>query len=132
MGLVAFGYVFDNETPNQVIPIGADVLFSNNNGPLFNIGHTPGTSQIIIFLAGNYNINFAIYTSGNNPQEWGITVDGVIEQEFSASGQVMSLGATLTLSAGSIVTIRNLGTLPNPASLRAGYNSAWVQINKID
>lgn len=130
-GLAAFGYVFDNETPSQTIPLGSDLLFSNN-GPLFNVGHTPGTSNIVVNRPGNYDIIFAVNTNANNPQNWGIRVNGIVVQNFNNAGQTMVAAATLTLAAGDAITINNVGTVPNPAVLRAGFNTAWLKIEKID
>lgn len=130
-GLGAFGYVFHiSPTAAQTIPVGSDLLF-NSNGPLNNIIHAPGTAQILVVLPGTYNINFAIYTNGNNPQDWGVAVNGVVVAEFNANGQSMIAGTTLTLNAGDVVTIRNVNSFPDPALLRLGAISAWLQIYKV-
>jgi len=130
-GLTAFGYVFDNRTPAQSIAVGSDVLF-NSNGPLQLVTHTLGTSSIVVTLAGIYNIEFAIYTVGNTTQQWGIAVNGVVQSVFQASGETLNASAKLSLNASDIVSIRNVATVPNPASLRPGVISAWVQIDKVN
>jgi len=130
-GLAAFGYVFDNETPAQSIAVGSDVLYSNN-GPLQLVSHIPGTSSIVVNLAGIYNIDFGIYTNANNPQVWGIAVNNVVQQVFNNAGQTLVASATLSLALNDSITIRNVNTLPNPAVLRAGFNTAWVKIEKVN
>lgn len=53
----AYGYVFN--FPIQTVAAGADVIFSNN-GPLFNIGHSPGTAAILVPQAGDYLVEYTI------------------------------------------------------------------------
>jgi len=132
VGLAAFGCVFDFQATNaQSVPVTEDVL-SNSNGPLHEISHTADTSDIGVNLAGVYKIDFAVYTMANNPQQWGVAVNGVVQSTFQAAGQGMVADATLSHNAGDIVTIRNVATVPNPATLRTGATGAGVQIDKVD
>ncbi len=131
-GLCAYGYVFQLGTQN--VPQGDEINYSNN-GPLFNITHTPGEEEIIVELAGDYEITFAINTTGNNPQDWGIAVNDAVVASFNAAGQSITGGFALTLAAGDVITMRNTGTLPDPAVLRnvtPPTISTWLQIKKLD
>ncbi|OPX86438.1 MAG: Exoglucanase B precursor [Pelotomaculum sp. PtaB.Bin104] len=128
----AYGYVYDNQTTTgQSIAVGSDVLF-NSNGPLQGVGHDAGTSTITANDAGVYNITFGICTNSNNPQSWGIAVNGTVQSSFICAGQTMVESAQLSLNAGDVVSIRNVATNPNPAGLRLNCNAAWVQIYKVD
>lgn len=83
-------------------------------------------------LSGVYNIGFAIYTSANNPEVWGVAVNGVVKSLFSADGKSLTASTSLRLKAGDVVTIRNVATEPDPAVLRTGSRTAWVLIYKVD
>jgi len=62
----------------------------------------------------------------------GIAVNGTVQQKFAGSGQTYPIGSTiLTLNAGDTISLRNLGTMPDPASLRANVNAVWLQIDKV-
>jgi len=129
-GLVAWGYVYQIGT--QTIAQGAPVDFSNN-GPLNGITHTVGTSEIGITVNGTYNIAFSLYTTNNNPQDWGVAVNGIVRSEFNSAGQSITGITSLVLSAGDRVTIRNVATLPDPATLRPNSTTtAQVLIYKVD
>lgn len=128
--LDSWGYVFHINTQN--IAVGAPVNFSNN-GPLMGITHAPGTSNIEVAAAGTYNISFAVYTAQNNPQDWAVVVNGVVRSRFNSAGQAIHGSTLLTLNANDRVTIRNVNTLPNPATLRQGpFTTAYVLILKVD
>ncbi len=128
--LAAFGYVFQLNT--QTIAVGANITFSNN-GPLNAINHIPGTSGIQITLDGTYNITFSVYTTQNNPQHWGVVVNGTLRSDFTSAGQSMTATTSLTLKASDNVTIRNVNTIPDPATLRVGnVTTAYVLIYKVD
>ncbi|PKM76812.1 MAG: hypothetical protein CVU90_10320 [Firmicutes bacterium HGW-Firmicutes-15] len=128
--MVAWGYVYQIGT--QSVAIGSPIDFSNN-GPLNAITHTPGTSSINISVTGVYNIAFAINTTNTNPQDWGVVVNGIIQAEFNAAGQSITGIASLVLSSGDTVTIRNVASLPDPAVLRITDTiSASVLIYKVD
>jgi hypothetical protein len=128
--LTAFGYVFQINT--QTVAVGANVRFSNN-GPLNSINHTPGTAGIEVTLDGIYNITFSVYTTQNNPQDWAVVVNGVVRSEFSSAGQSITGSTSLNLKALDNVTIRNVNTIPDPATLRVGnFITAYVLIYKVD
>lgn len=130
-GLAAWGYVFDNALTAQNVPVGENIRF-NNNGPLRHIIHVPGTDGIQVTLEGVYNISFGVYTEVNNPEEWGVAVNGVVRSLFSADGKALVASTKLNLNAGDVITILNVGTAPDPAVLRSGVNTAWVLIDKVD
>lgn len=128
--LSAWGYVFQLNT--QTVAVGASVNFSDN-GPLNGITHTPGTAHIEVANTGIYNLTFSVYTSQNNPQDWAVVVNGVVRQRFNSAGQTITGTTTLTLNANDRVTIRNSGTIPDPATLRTGdFTTAYVLIYKVD
>lgn len=128
--LEAWGYVYQIGT--QTVSVGANVNFSNN-GPLNGITHTPGTATVTVSAAGTYNISFSIYTSQNNPQDWAVVINGIVQSRFNSAGQTIAGETSLTLSAGDRVTIRNVATLPDPATLRSGdYTTAYLLIYKLD
>ncbi|MGE5397031.1 MAG: hypothetical protein ACM3MK_05780 [Chitinophagales bacterium] len=131
MALTSFGYVYHLSSTAQNVPVGSNVIF-NKNGPLRNITHVASSSRIRVALAGVYNIAFAIYTSVNNPEVWGVAVNGVVKSRFSADGKSLNAITSLHLNAGDIVQIRNVATEPNPAVLRIGDRTAWVLIYKAD
>ncbi len=130
-GLAAFGYVFQVGT--ETVAVGAPVTFSNN-GPLKGINHSPGASSIGITLKGTYNLTFSIYTAQNNPQDWAVVVNGIIIAEFNSAGQSITATTSLELNARDIVTILNVSTAPDPATLRAGdfFTTAYVSLYKVD
>lgn len=128
--LASWGYVFQINTQN--VAVGANVSFSNN-GPLNSINHEPGTPTIEVTLAGTYNITFSVYTTQNNPQDWGVVVNGVVRSRFNSAGQSITGTTSLVLDAMDRVTIRNVNTIPSPATLRIGdFTTAYVLIYKVD
>lgn len=128
--LEAWGYVYQMNT--QTVPVGANVNFSNN-GPLNGITHTPGTATVTVTAAGTYNLTFSIYTTQNNPQDWAVVVNGTARQRFNSAGQTITGTTALTLEAGDRVTIRNVATSPDPATLRTGdFTTAYMLIYKVN
>ena len=128
--LAAWGYVFQINT--QTVAVGANVTFSNN-GPLNNINHTPGSAGIDVTLGGTYNITLGVYTTQNNPQDWGVVVNGVVRSRFNSAGQSITGTTSLALNAQDRVTIRNVNTIPDPATLRTGdFTTAYVLLYKVD
>lgn len=128
--LAAWGYVFQINT--QTVAVGANVTFSNN-GPLNNINHTPGSAGIDVTLGGAYNITFGVYTTQNNPQDWAVVVNGVVKSRFNSAGQSITGTTSLALNAQDRVTIRNVNTIPDPATLRTGdFTTAYVLLYKVD
>ncbi len=128
--LAAWGYVY--QMGPQDIAVGANVNF-NNNGPLNGIEHAPGSAAIEVTLSGTYNIIFSLYTSQNNPQDWAVVVNGQPQSRFTSAGQTITAAATLKLDTMDRVTIRNVGTIPDPATLREDDAiTAFVMIYKTD
>jgi hypothetical protein len=78
-------------------------------------------------------MTFSVYTANNNPQDWAVVVNGTIRSEFTSAGQTITAATSLVLAAGDNVTIRNVNTLPNPATLRSGdVTTAYLLIYKTD
>jgi len=128
--LAAWGYVFQINT--QTVAVGANINFSNN-GPLNGISHTPGTATVIVAADGTYNLTFSVYTTQNNPQDWAVVVNGVNRQRFNSAGQTISGTTSLALNADDRVTLRNVATSPDPATLRTGdFTTAYMLIYKVD
>lgn len=128
--LSAWGYVY--QLGAQTITVGSNVTYSNN-GPLNGINHEPEDSTIEVVMAGTYNIVFAIYTNQNNPQDWAVVINGRPQSRFNSAGQSLTAATTLTLEAMDRVTIRNVNTVPDPATLREGdFITAFVMIYKVD
>jgi len=128
--LNAWGYVFHVNT--QQIATGAPVNFSDN-GPLTGIVHQPGGSNIEVSATGVYSVTFGIYTAQNNPQDWAVVVNGTVRSRFNSAGQTIQGSTLLALNANDSVTIRNVNTLPSPATLRSGtFTTAYVLILKVD
>lgn len=128
--LGAWGYIY--QIGAQTIAVGSNVTYSNN-GPLNGINHTPDDSTIEVTMGGTYNIVFSIYTNQNNPQDWAVVVNGLPKSRFTSAGQTMNAATTITLEAMDRVTIRNVDTIPDPATLRTGdVTTAYVMIYKVD
>lgn len=128
--LDAWGYVFHVNT--QQIAIGAPINFSNN-GPLTGIVHQPGGSNIEVTAGGIYNITFGVYTAQNNPQDWAVVINGQVRSRFNSAGQTINASTLLSLNANDGITIRNVNTLPSPATLRSGpFTTAYVLVLKVD
>lgn len=129
-GLAAWGYVYHLST--QTVAVGESLNFSNN-GPLNGINHPSGGDRIQVAEAGTYNITFSVYTAQNNPQDWGVAVNGTVRSRFNSAGQTITGTTSLTLNANDTVTILNVDTSPDPATLRTGdFTTAYVLIYKVD
>ena len=97
------------------------------------VSNISGNAPVVISNAGTYKLTFGINTTGNNPQNWGVAVNGTVVQNLGCAGQTLFGATELTLAAGDQVTIRNMGTVPDPATVRIGDgNSAWLQIAQVD
>lgn len=128
--LGAWGYVY--QVGPQTVAVGSNVTFTDN-GPLNGIVHMPGGPTIEVSMDGVYNIEFAVYTSQNNPQDWAVVINGVSRSRFNSAGQTLVAATILNLNALDRVTIRNVNTIPDPATLREGdVISAYVLIYKVD
>lgn len=128
--IAAFGYVYHFSSNAQMVPVGSNIRY-NHNGPLKGIGHILGSSKIKVASSGIYYITFAVYTSVNNPEIWGVAINGVVRSLFSADGKSLNASTALRLKAGDVITIRNVATEPDPAVLRTGSRTAWVQITRV-
>jgi hypothetical protein len=105
--LSAFGYIFN--TALETVPVEADVTFNSNGITTAGITHAPGTSQIVVSSAGNYQVTFSV--SSVEPNQFALFVNGL-----AVAGSVYGSGAgtqqntgqvILTLAAGDVLTLRN-------------------------
>ena len=105
-GLSAYGYIFNLSA--EVVPIEADVTFSNNTN-LVGITHAPGTSQIVLVSAGDYAIWFSV--SGVEPNQFTLFLNGaaILGSTYGsgAGTQINSGMVIVTAGAGDILTLRN-------------------------
>lgn len=127
----AFGYIFENDNVAQTVAVGQNLTF-NSNGILQNINHPIGSDSIVVRVPGVYSVDFAIYTANGNPEGWELDVNGQSRGLFTADGKAISAAMLLCLNASDVITIKNVSTVPDPVTLRAGSITAWVKIVKID
>ena len=106
-GLCEYGYIY-NLTP-QVVAIEADVLFDSNGRITPGIVHSPGTSQIIVNVPGDYEVTFSV--SGTEPNQFALFLNGseVAGTVYgSGAGTQQNNGeAIISIEAGDILTLRN-------------------------
>jgi len=136
-GLSEYAYIYN--TSAQVVPIEADISFSNNGNLSSSITHSPGTSNITIGIAGTYSIWFSV--SGVEPNQFTLYQNGapVAGSTFGsdAGTQLNSGMVTLTLAAGDVLSLRNhtsvvAVTLQTLAGGTQTNTNASVMIHKID
>ncbi len=110
-GLAAFGYIYSLAAGTAItVAGGTDVIFSDN-GPLFNVVHALATPQIIVALAGTYQIFYSIDVTAGIGASIALAVNGVVNPStpvtiLAATG-IVAGKAMLTLAAGDTVTLRN-------------------------
>ena len=106
-GLCEYGYIY-NLAP-QTVAIEADVLFDSNGIMTPGIVHTPGTSQIIVIVPGDYEVTFSV--SGTEPNQFALFLNGspVPGTVYgSGAGTQQNNGqAIFTIAAGDVLTLRN-------------------------
>jgi hypothetical protein len=106
-GLSQFGYVY-NLTGN-VVPIEADVVFDTNGFLTPGITHAPGTSQIAVTDAGNYEVTFSV--SGSEPNQFALFLNGALVPGTiyaSGAGTQQNTGqAIFPIGSGGVITLRN-------------------------
>ncbi|MGW8956230.1 hypothetical protein [Paenibacillus sp. NPDC055715] len=106
-GIAQFGYVYNLGA--QVVPIEADVIFDTNGILTPGITHAPGTTQIAVTDAGNYEVNFSV--SGVEPGQFAIFINGALAAGTvygSGAGTQQNTGqAILALASSDVLTLRN-------------------------
>jgi hypothetical protein len=93
----------------QVVPLQADILFSNNGVIVGSITHALGTAPITIGTAGTYSIWFNAACNESNQFtlfQNGVAVAGAIYG--SGAGTQPNPGMVIiTANAGDVLTLRN-------------------------
>ncbi|KGK91493.1 hypothetical protein DP73_03555, partial [Desulfosporosinus sp. HMP52] len=106
-GLAEFAYIYNLGL--QVVPLEADVLFSDNGVIVGSIAHAPGTAPIILGTAGTYSVWFNV--AGVEPNQFTLFQNGV-----PVAGATYGSGAgtqpnpgmvIITAAAGDVLTLRN-------------------------
>ncbi|MGW9529611.1 BclA C-terminal domain-containing protein [Paenibacillus terrae] len=102
-----FGYIY-NLKP-QVVPIESEIIFDTNGILTPGIAHVPGTTQITVADAGNYEVHFSV--SGAEPNQFAIFINGTLAEGTlygSEAGTQQNTGqAILALACGDVLTLRN-------------------------
>ena len=105
-----YGYVFSER--EQVVEIGADVVFDATGVVSQAISHKPDTAQIQIDATGTYEVRFIV--SGSEPSQFGIAVrDEVVPGSTygSGAGTQQNTGSVIvSLERGDALTLRNMGS----------------------
>jgi hypothetical protein len=95
----------------QVVAVGADVLF-DTNGILSGITHVPSSSLITVTTSGVYKVTFSV--SAVEPNQMALALNGVVVPGTtygSGAGTQQNTGqATIQLSPGDVLTLRNAGS----------------------
>ena len=93
----------------QVVPLEADVTFSNNGILTAGITHASGGSIINVVNTGHYKVNFSV--SGTEPNQFALFRNGVVVAETvygSGAGTQQNNGqAILAIGANDTLTLRN-------------------------
>ncbi|WP_338011895.1 BclA C-terminal domain-containing protein [Desulforamulus ferrireducens] len=133
--MAAFGSATQLATlADQTILAGADIPFSDN-GPLFNIAHTAGTTTFTVTNAGTYQIDYIVnITAGLNASivltVGGVEVPGSQVDALVATGQLTG-SVILTLAAGDVITLRNNSviSLTMPLAPSTGAQITIIQLD---
>ncbi len=106
-GLAEYAYIYNLDA--QVIPLEADITFSNNGNLTGSMFHSPGTSTITLGTAGVYSIWFNV--SGVEPNQFALFQNGTpVAGSIYGSGagtQINSGMVIITAAAGDVLTLRN-------------------------
>jgi hypothetical protein len=83
----------------------------SNNGPLDGISHTAGTTTFTVSEAGTYLFAYSVTITSGIGAQIALAVNGVVDSSTSVelveSATEATGIATLTLSAGDVITLRN-------------------------
>lgn len=134
-GLSAFGYVYEFATiADATVVGGADVPFSNN-GPLYGISHTAGTTTFTVPEAGSYKVDYSISITSGNGSAIAVAVNGTVDASTNITCLVgtghISGTAILTLAAGDVLTLRNNSATPLTLNLAPAIG-AQFNMTKLD
>ncbi|MFO7536313.1 MAG: hypothetical protein R6X19_11665 [Kiritimatiellia bacterium] len=105
--LYEYGYVYN--VAAQVVPLEADVTFSDNGIATPGITHGLGSSSILFATEGVYKITFSV--SGTEPNQFALFINGILVSESvygSGAGTQQNSGqAILLIGANDVLTLRN-------------------------
>jgi len=105
--LTQYAYIYNMSS--QMVPLGSDISFSNNDIIIDTITHTPGTDRILIGSTGYYAIWFDVQSIG--PNMFTLLQNGApiasITYEFETGIQRNPGLVIITASSGDILTLRN-------------------------
>jgi len=131
-----YGYVFSER--DQVVEIGADVVFDGTGVMSQAVSHRPDSAQIEIDATGNYEVRFIV--SGSEPSQFGLAVrDEVVPGSTygSGAGTQQNAGSMIvSLVRGDALTLRNTGsdaavTLANAIGGKGRIVNASVTITRL-
>jgi hypothetical protein len=92
-----------------VVPLEADVTFDTNGILTPGITHAPGTSAIVVTVAGDYEVTFSV--SSVEPSQFALFLNGapVAGTVYgSGAGTQQNNGqAIIAIAAGDVLTLRN-------------------------
>jgi len=108
----SYGYVYD--TAIDLFLPGSPITF-NNNGPLFGITHTLGTSQITIQNTGVYMVLWSAAVGSYMDTVCEIYINGVPAPSTAYLGFLAAVGlAILSLSAGDVIELVTISGIYGP------------------
>lgn len=134
-GLSAFGYVFELATiADATVVGGADVPFSNN-GPLYGISHTAGTTTFTVPATGSYKVDYLVSITSGIGSAIAVAVNGTVDASTNitclvATGHISGT-AILNLAAGDVLTLRNNSATPLTINLAPGIGAQFT-VTKLD
>lgn len=149
VGLAAYGHVYNLTTGLLPLTINADadIPFSNN-GILNNVAHIPGEEEVVLPLAGDYEVIFQVSVLGGVAAllaAFAVTVNGVVQPQSVFANSMLGAGlqmqvtgsAIIRVPAGAVITLRNVSGVAVPLSntLIGGltpFNNASMTIKKLD
>lgn len=114
----------------QFLLTGTAVAFDTNTFLGGNITHNAGSSFVFVNVTGTYHMQLRVYAA-MTPCTFAISVNGTssASNTFPCAGSPYATGdAIITLNAGDVVEVRNLGT---PQTLPSGVNNASLVIERI-
>lgn len=134
-GLSAFGYVYELATiADATVVGGADVPFSNN-GPLYGISHTAGTTTFTVPATGSYKVDYLVSITSGIGSAIAVAVNGTVDASTNitcnvATGHITGT-AMLNLAAGDVLTLRNNSATPLTINLAPGIGAQFT-VTKLD
>lgn len=102
-----YAYVYN--LANQIVALGADVIFDSNSNLTTGFTHAPGTSGITIGNTGVYKVSFSV--SCTEPNQFALFLNGAVLPGSiygSGAGTQQNNGVLIFMaSAGDVITLRN-------------------------